>query len=76
MGEKFLVQRRSSTHSDGGKVTFKSGLTMTSVTSVIEPTVLSMEPSPFVKEDESKAAVDTGPSALPAPGGSRSASCP
>ena len=45
---------------------------MTSVTSVIEPNVLSTEPSPFVKEEEPKDAVDTGPSPHPAPGGLRS----
>ena len=51
MGEKLFVQRRGSTNSDGGKTTFKSGLTMTSVTSVIEPSVLTMAPSPFMEEE-------------------------
>lgn len=57
MGEKLFVQRRGSTHSDGGKTTFKSGLTMTSVTSVIESSV-TMAPSPFVKEEELKPEIE------------------
>ena len=68
MGEKIFAQRRASTNSDGGRVAFKSGLTMTSVTSVIEPNILSLEPSPFTKEDELKDAVDAGPSVHPVPG--------
>ena len=47
MGEKLFAQRRASTGSDGGKVAFKTGLTMTSATSVIEP-------SPFLKDEEMK----------------------
>ena len=56
MGEKLFAQRRASTNSDGGKVAFKSGLgiTMTSVTSVIEPNILAMAPSPFMKDEELK----------------------
>lgn len=72
MGEKLFVQRRGSTHSDGGKVTFKSGLTMTSVTSVIEPNIPTMANSPFLKEEELKPEGDSGPSLHPAPGSSGS----
>ena len=74
MGEKLFAQRRASTNSDGGKVAFKSGLglTMTSVTSVIEPNILAMAPSPFMKDEELKDEPDT----IPAPGASYSTSHP
>lgn len=68
MGEKLLVQRRGSSHSDVGKAAFKSGLMMTSVTSVIEPNISTMGGSPFLKEDELKPEDETGPSVPPAPG--------
>lgn len=58
MGEKLFVQRRGSTNSDGGRAAFKSGLTMTSATSVIEPNVSTMVPSPFMKEEELKSEVE------------------
>ena len=55
MGEKLLVQRRASTNSDGGRVAFQSGLT---ATSVIEPNISTIAPSPFVKEEELKSEVE------------------
>ena len=64
MGEKMFAQRRASTNSDGGKVAFKSGLTMTSATSVIEPNILAMAPSPFLKDEELK----DEPGTIPATG--------
>ncbi|KAF9646656.1 AMP deaminase [Thelephora ganbajun] len=67
MGEKLFVQRRASTNSDAGRVAFRSGLTMTPVTSVIEPNILSMATSPFVKEEESKSEANTGQISHPAP---------
>jgi hypothetical protein len=71
MGEKLIVQRRGSTHSDGGRAAFKSGLAMTSVTSIVETNVPS---SPTLKEEELKSEGDTGHAAPPAPGSSAGAS--
>ena len=70
MGEKLFVQRRGSTHSDGGKSVFKSGLAMTSVTPDVEPKIPSRANSPFVKEEDLKPEADAGPGPHPTPGSS------
>lgn len=55
MGEKLFVQRRASTNSDGGRAVFQLGLT---TTSVIEPNISTIAPSPFMKEEELKSEVE------------------
>lgn len=70
MEEKLIVQRRGSTNSDGGKAAFKSGLVMTSVTSVIEPNISVVESSPSSREEELNPEGDAGPSLRSAPGSS------
>jgi hypothetical protein len=67
MGENFLAHRRGSTNSDGGKVAFKAGLAMTSVTSFVEPNILGVVASP-VMEKELEAETETGPDPHPVPG--------
>lgn len=67
MGEKLFVQRRGSTHSDSGKVSFKLGLGMTSVSSATEPNVPDTTSSPFWKDEEPKPEVDAVPSLHPSP---------
>ena len=68
MGEKLIVQRRGSTHSDGGKAAFKLGLAMTSAASFIEPNISTMPTSPVSKEEELKIEGDAVPSLHPASG--------
>jgi hypothetical protein len=69
MGEKFLAHRRGSTNSDGGKVAFKAGLAMTSVTSFVEPNILGVAASPVMEKEELKVETETGPDPHPVPGG-------
>ena len=68
MGEKLFIQRRGSTHSDSGKVSFKSGLGMTSVSPAAEPNVPDTTSSPFWKDEEPKPEGDAVPGLHPSPG--------